>query len=364
MPMAPQHSLVYHDSERWAAVPANNGGNSPIWQWGDELLVGFTLGTYAQAEKGHQCDYEHPFESWLARSTDGGETWACTRPRPYAGQGEPVSARPEPIDFSEPNCVLRVEGAGYHGNTTAGWFVSSDRGKIWSGPFGFGALLDHPDLKGREFTARTAYLINGPIDASLFLSVREPGDKGSLGVKIREKTFLARTRDGGMSFEFVAWIVPWADPYRAVMPAPVRIDSATLVVALRRKSPEHNWIDCFSSDDNGLRWSFLSKIADTEDGNNFNGNPPAMIRLGDSRLCCVYGNRSRRQIIARYSDDEGATWPLEQVIRTGFESANGSPDLGYVRLYQRTDRKLVAVYFWCTPSMPQTHIEATIFETP
>ncbi len=53
---------------------------------------------------------------------------------------------------------------------------------------------------------------------------------------------------------------------------------------------------------------FVSKVGHTEDGNDRNGNPPAMVRTRDGRLCCVYGNRSRRQIIARMSADSGAMW--------------------------------------------------------
>jgi len=33
------HVVVYHDPTHWAAVPANNGANGPVWQWNDELLV-------------------------------------------------------------------------------------------------------------------------------------------------------------------------------------------------------------------------------------------------------------------------------------------------------------------------------------
>ncbi len=38
-----------------------------------------------------------------------------------------------------------------------------------------------------------------------------------------------------------------------------------------------------------LPWSFRSRVGKTEDGNRLNGNPPAMVRLADGRLCCAYG---------------------------------------------------------------------------
>jgi len=96
---------------------------------------------------------------------------------------------------------------------------------------------------------------------------------GALNV-VYDKPFLARPTDGGASFEFISWLVARHDPYRAVMPAPVRLSPSDLVVALRRKSAIENWIDCFVSDDDGTTWSFLSQVGKTEDGNQFNGNPP------------------------------------------------------------------------------------------
>lgn len=360
------HRVVYYEPDRWAAVPANNGGNGPIWQWGDELLVGFTRGVFAKTERGHQCSYEHPFESWLARSRDGGETWQTWMPDGYAGDLNTAEAGDAPgaIDFTSDGFVLRVEGAGYHGNEAARWFYSDDRAETWRGPYRFAGLLSHPELADKEFTARTGYIVDAPRDLLLFLTVREPAGERKLNVMFREKSFLARSTDGGSSFSFVSWIVPWDDPYRAAMPAPVRTSAARLVAAVRRKSGEHNWIDCFASDDNGDSWAFLSKVGDTEVGNNHNGNPPALIRMADGRLCAVYGNRSDRQIVARYSSDGGATWTDPQVLRDDFQSANGSPDLGYARLFQRTDDSLVTAYFWCTAERPETHIESTIFEAP
>ncbi len=359
--MRNHHRVIYHHPSHWAAVPANNGGNGPTWQWGDEILIGFTRGTFADAERGHQCNYDHPFESWLARSTDGGERWTTWQPVPYAGQAREVEPPPGDLDLAQPDIVLRVEGHGYHGNQGAHWFVSGDRGATWRGPFAFGDLPDHPELAGLEFTGRTAYLVSDTGALDLFMSARERPTTGPLNV-VYDKSFLARTTGGARSFAFVAWIVGREDPYRAMMPAPVRLSPSDLVVALRRKSGSENWIDGFASTDNGANWSFLSRIGRTEEGNQFNGNPPAMTRLADGRLCCAFGNRSRRQIVATLSEDGGATWGPERVLRNDFRSANGWPDLGYCRLFQRTDGRLVTVYFWCTPDRPQTHIAATIWE--
>ena len=254
--------------------------------------------------------------------------------------------------------------AAYHGNRTARWFHSDNRGADWHGPRHFGGLLDDPNLTGLEFTSRTAYLVDGPGGLLLFGTARDTSQAQTLAVMITEKTFLARSDDGGLTFSFVSWIVSWDDNYRAAMPSPVRAADNKLVVGIRRKSSDCNWIDCFRSTDNGGTWAFLSRITETEVGSQFNGNPPALIRLGDGRLCCGYGNRTDRVIAVRYSQDDGGTWSAPVVVRDGFQSAAGAPDLGYPRIWQRTDGKLVAAYFWCTAERPQTHIEYTIFEAP
>jgi len=348
-----EHYIVYYDPGKWAAVPANNGHNGPYWQWGEEILVGFTVGTFKNRSSGHQVDNEQPLESWLARSTDGGKTWAAWKPDNYAGLPyKDVPSHPGNIDFTQEGFVMRVEGTGYHGNKGPWWFYSMDKGETWQGPFAFTGLMSHPELEGMELTSRTAYIVNGPHELYLFMSARPKSQEGT------DKVFLAKTVDGGRTFSFVSWIVPPSDPYRAVMPAPVRLSESKIVVAIRRRSTANNWIDCYVSYDNGMTWSFLSKV---DDIGGFNGNPPALIRLKDGRLVCVYGNRSDKCIIAKYSEDEGKTWSIGYIIRDDFQSVNGWPDLGYPRLFQRPDGRLVAVYFWCTKSRPQTHIEATVF---
>jgi len=364
-----KHVVVAHDPTKWCGTPANYSGNGPTWQWGEELLIGYGSGK-AQFEKmAHQIDLNDPdsHRNHLARSKDGGATWETWVPEhgsPPAKDNLAEKAKRvlEEIDFSSPGFVMQVSGTA--------WFCSLDRGASWRGPFTFGSLPDHPELANTEFTPRTAYLVSSPRECLVFLSVRIKGGEklGEMQLSATDKVFLARTTDGGKSFEFVSWIVSFADPYRAVMPAPVRISRDKLVVAIRRRNLRKDihddicWIDCYESMDNGQTWAFISKVCET----GFeNGNPPAMIQLADGRLCCVYADRSRLLLLAKYSKDEGKTWGDEQVLREDYKSKTGyRADSGYPRLFQRPDGKLVTVYFWCTPERPETHIAATIFSAP
>lgn len=73
----PRHAKVYSEPGRFGGWPANFG----IWNWGNEILVGFAMGTYKNlGPDRHHIDREKPEEHCLARSLDGGETWAIERP--------------------------------------------------------------------------------------------------------------------------------------------------------------------------------------------------------------------------------------------------------------------------------------------
>jgi hypothetical protein len=121
---------------------------------------------------------------------------------------------------------------------------------------------------------------------------------------------------------------------------------------------DQGWIDAYGSSDDGQSWSYLGRVGEA---GGWNGNPPALVRLQDGRLCCAYGNRARRQIVARFSPDEGRSWGAEAVLRDDFDSVDGEPDLGYPRLVQRADGCLVVVYYWATRAHPRQHIAATLW---
>src|SRR5437660_148458 len=77
-PAVIEHGIVYREDGRFAGWPANHG----IWSWGDEVLVGFSRGSYKDRGPYHHIDHDRPEEHLLARSRDGGRTWAVETPRP------------------------------------------------------------------------------------------------------------------------------------------------------------------------------------------------------------------------------------------------------------------------------------------
>jgi len=336
------HSVVYGGPDKFCGWPANNG----VWSWGNEILVGFSYGSYVD-KGGHNIG--DPRFDVLGRSVDGGETWTMEDPDNFAGDGGEMMPAPGNINFGHPDFTMRMHRSG-----GARFFISYDRGHKWQGPYDFANLMDHPEFAGLENTTRTDYIVNSSSDCFFFMSARKPK------TGTRDRTFCARTTDGGKTFNFVSWINPEkVGTTRGAMPSTVRISNKKLVSALRRKYPDQ-WVDVFVSNDNGDSWQFLAKVADT---GGWNGNPPALVRLKDERLCCVYGNRSKRQIIAKFSSDDGATWGEEFVLRDDFQvDSKDDPDLGYPRLVQRPDGKLVAMYYWATSERPQQHIAATIWD--
>jgi hypothetical protein len=364
-PAPVKHVVVAAAEGRFMGWPANNG----LWKWdgGREILVGYTDGPFVR-QAGHQIGAEHL--SQLARSLDGGLTWATEIPENFVGRaGEPVPS-PGNIPFGHPDFALRVAADGYHGasDPVGAFFYSLDRGRTWLGPYRFNGLNEAEELEGLQLTARTNYLVSDDGSIQVFMAARNLSlENGSR----RDKPFLAESHDAGATFQFVSWIVPWTDPDRAVMPSAARLEDGTLVVAARRRDPtplDENWVDTFVSRDNGRTWFFLSKVGVT---GAHNGNPPALLRLADGRLACCFANRSTQKVLLCISDDGGATWGKARVLRHNTFAGESLPpfvrDLGYPQLVQNDRGELVALYYLAmeSPAHPgiepeQSYIEATI----
>src|SRR5262249_7094562 len=118
-------------------------------------------------------------EFLLARSLDGGATWAVETPQPSGalagtagmrhGKMPPglaedrLVALARPIDFTRPDFAFTVRMENSNNGTSRFWY-SYDRGHTWRGPYPL------PLFGQKGVMGRTDYLVNGPGDCLLFLT--------------------------------------------------------------------------------------------------------------------------------------------------------------------------------------------------
>lgn len=354
-----RHGIAAGEEGKFCGWPANNG----VWSWdgGREILVGYTFGDFV-IQKGHNMkgggEKAEGLMSHLARSTDGGLSWKVENPANFVRQDQSSVPSPGGIAFESEGFAMRVVGTAYHGSYDANgsFFVSYNRGQDWKGPYQFNGLMEDPNLKGKEFTGRTSYVVTGPDSCLLFLSARGAEEE------YRDKSFVAETTDGGKTFRFVSWIVPLDNPWRAVMPTVSRLGDGSLVAVLRRRNHKNDtsWVDAYGSADNGRTWTFLSRVGEA---GKKNGNPPALAVLKDGRLACAYGDRSRIRLFGRISSDGGKTWDEEVTLRDDYMTDEfGDMDFGYPRLAVNHENQIVAMYYWATKERPHNFIAATLWK--
>jgi hypothetical protein len=180
------------------------------------------------------------------------------------------------------------------------------------------------------------------------------------------RTFCARTRDGGVNWEFVSYIGPEPDGF-AIMPSTVKLPDGALLTTIRRRESgprpapgerraQRDWIDTYQSSDQGATWTELTPAAD-DTGRG--GSPAALLHLADGRLCVTYGYRSEPYSMrARFSRDQGKRWGGEVSLREGGKA----PDLGYPRSVVRPDGKIVTVYYFNDDIHNERFLEAVIWD--
>lgn len=341
-----EHAYAYREAGRFAGWPANHG----MWAWSDEILVGFRQGYYNSAPgTSHAIRRDLPQGDVLARSLDGGYNWTI---EPFTLSLDDAEPRDCPaLDFTHPGFAMRVDE-----NVFA---YSLDKGASWMGPCRINGLGFDPE----SLTSRTDYIVKSADEILAFMSART----GMVHAGHQDRAFAARSTDGGRSFEFLGWMTHDLRA-RSVMPSTVYVGENHLVSVMRRRQDpldshgplrkSSNWIEAAESRDDGVTWTSLGKVADTDRGEK-NGSPPALVRRDDGSLVVVYGYRSvPAGIRARVSTDQGRTWSATQVLR-----ADGSTwDIGYPRMVVRADGKLVTAYYFTTQEHPYQHIGVTIWE--
>ncbi|MGH9341088.1 MAG: sialidase family protein [Acidobacteriota bacterium] len=341
-----EHVIVYKEEGRFAGWPANHG----MWAWGEELVVGFEVGYFRETDRGHAIDYGRPGEHVLARSLNGGQTWALEKPnglKPPPGikvagvPAPPGGAEPADfdgeMDFTHPGFALTARMASIHTGPSR-FYYTLDKGKSWKGPYHL------PDFGQPGIAARTDYLIDGPRELTVFLTAAKfNGREG--------RVICVRTRDGGKNWERVSDVTPEPEGRGyAIMPSSVRLSATEILTAVRRRG----WIESYRSQDNASSWSYEQEVSRTG-----RGNPPALIRLRDGRLVLSYGYRAEPYgIRARISSDQGRTWEKEIILRED----GGNWDLGYPRTVERPDGKLVTVYYFNDHADRERYIAATIWD--
>ncbi len=339
-----EHVKVYYERDMYGGWPANYG----IWSWGNEILFGFEKAHHKdRGPTRHSVDEAKPRTDLLARSMDGGRTWKLEDPA--AARGLKVSDCSEPINFLHPDLALTVRRE----NWQSGIFYSYDRGRTWRGP----CLL--PNMNTPGIAARTDYIIDSERVCTLFLTAaKQNGAEG--------RVFAARTEDGGITWNFLSWIGKEPSGY-AIMPATVRLADGELLTTIRRREGDHSFIEAYRSVNNGTSWQQLSNPTDDTGV----GNPPAMIKLRDGRICLAYAYRAdvddirdgkkTSDIRAKLSSDNGRTWSKEYILRND----GSGRDIGYPRVAQRLDGKIVVVYYFVDKHTgPERYISATIWEPP
>lgn len=340
-PTMQQNVVVYKETGRYGGWPANQG----LWQWGDELVVGFTATYYKQTTTDHRIDRTKPSHRVQARSLDGGLTWKVEPDQPYSDRKDEPKAvvLKEPLNFTAPDFALMFRFGGLHMGPS--WFYTThDRCKTWQGPFKF-------DVEGVEgISTRTDLIPLGPRDCLMF---------GSCGKKSDHKegrVFCARTTDGGLTWKLQSHIGEEPPPGGfAIMPSTVRTAGGALLTAIRMGKPGYT-IQLWRSEDLGKSWS---KVCDVT--GNIGGNPPATVVLSDGRVAVTYGFRRKPTgIRARITADEGKSWTPEIILRDdGFDG-----DLGYPRSIVRPDGRVLTIYYFNGPKEEDRAIEGTLWQAP
>jgi hypothetical protein len=345
-----EHSIVYRNDAEFCGWPFYCG----LWKVpSGDLVVGFKKIANSYGASGEVSHTKLTFgqgELFLIRSQDNGRSWdpatqqsvfrldatadeiSALGPQDYSPEG--------PLDFSDRN-VLIMSGAvpALLKPDSRAWLrASTDGGLTWRRPIllplgGLTSLTGHGSSMVRSDGMNLLGLSTTTPDGWTNRPLVYASDDGvewrflSFITPIRDEGSAVSDRTGPIIFGAIRYFYP-----RLIPLADNRIVAS---VRFQRDARDVIWTDMFESEDGGRTWRFLSRVNDW-------GAPGDIVQMRDGRIVCVYGYRIRPQgVRARVSEDGGRTWGSEIILRDD----GGSWDLGYPRVIEHEDNKLLTVYY-------------------
>jgi BNR repeat-like domain len=353
-----RHGIVWRSETEFCGWPHYCG----LWKVkSGELVVGFkriAIDYRDQAAVSHNRLTYRQGELYLIRSSDNGCTWDPDSFQPVhrlnitAEEIEALGLRsyePEgPLDLSSADTLI-MSGAVpalYKPDSQAWLRASEDGGKTWRRPILL-PLCGLPALTGNSSSMLRE-------DGMHLMGLTVTRDGGWTNQPI------VYASSDGMTWRFLSTIVPTADdgsswsdrrrPFifgaiRYIYPKLVPLADGRILCGLRfqREADGVIWTEVHESGDGGRTWSYLSRVGDW-------GAPGDIIEMQDGRIACVYGYRLPPYgIRSRTSEDGGRTWGPEQVLRDD----GGSWDLGYPRVIEHEEGRLLTVYYMNLASDPK-----------
>ena len=106
-------------------------------------------------------------------------------------------------------------------------------------------------------------------------------------------------------------------------------------------------LEMFQSNNDGLKWSSKGVLTSK------NQHPAHLMRLADGRILLSYGDRntSPKEIVVRFSEDEGETWGTPRILATFLH------DGGYPSSVQLADQTVVTAFYAAeVPSHQRYHM--------
>ena len=339
-----EHDIVYKDPGAYTCFP------DIVLRGNGELLVTFRRAGGFSLEALRRGKYDHVDKGariGLARSTDGGHTWALDRIfapfDPECGEQDPSIAELDDgtllINFfrwwvvpAEEKHRLgypaRQQYDGSWSDVEGPWVVRSlDGGASWDRE---PLAVDSAPLHRAGTSDAVLQLADGTCLMGIY-----GADYGSAVCR----AYTVRSTDGGQTWGEPALIARDPAGRRSFEePALARMPDGSLLAMLRSGEPgQYEYLYQSRSLDGGFTWTDPTETP-------MWGHPAHLLLLADGRLLCTYGYRQPPYgVRACLSHDQGATWDIarEVVLRDDGESR----DLGYPSSAQLADGMLVTVYY-------------------